>query len=131
MFNLPLTAPYFHDGSAADLHEMLDFYIRGGNDVEQRVKLKKLDPRQEARGGRRGGRARGGHNVRTADVENVIKMLEGLTDPRIAEGTGPCAHPNLELVLDDGSFFWLGASDDPQAMTEPNPGLSYGPTIAP
>jgi hypothetical protein len=64
-------------------------------------------------------------------VENIIKVLEGLADPRIAEGTGPYAHPNLELVLDDGSFFRLRASDDPQSMTEPSPGLSYGPTIAP
>lgn len=109
LFNLPLTAPYFHDGSAADLSEMLDFYIRGGNRVSQDVKLKKLD------------------DVTERDKANVIAMLEGLTDPRIAEGSGPYAHPSLKLDLGDGTFFWMHASDAPNADPEA-PGLSYGPT---
>lgn len=113
LFNLPLTAPYFHDGSAADLSEMLDFYIRGGNRVDQKVKIKNLEKR-----------------IKKRDKSNVIAMLEGLTDPRIAEGSGPYAHPSLQLFLDDGSFFWMDSSDDPDANPEA-PGLSYGPTINP
>ncbi|MDE0886253.1 MAG: hypothetical protein OSB70_12055 [Myxococcota bacterium] len=110
LFNLPLTAPYFHDGSAADLSEMLDFYIRGGNRVDQKVKIKNLKGRMKKR-----------------DKANVIAMLEGLTDPRIAKGSGPYAHPSLQLFLDDGSYFWMHASDDPEADSK-TPGLSYGET---
>jgi hypothetical protein len=113
LFNLPLTAPYFHDGSAADLSEMLDFYIRGGNRVDQDVKIKKLKKR-----------------IKKRDKANVIAMMERLTDPRIAKGSGPHAHPSLQLFLDDGSFFWMHASDDPEADPEA-PGLSYGATIKP
>ncbi|MEZ7979556.1 MAG: hypothetical protein QMC74_07655 [Myxococcota bacterium] len=109
LFNLPLTAPYFHDGSAADLSEMLDFYIRGGNRVDQKFKIKKLKKR-----------------IKKGDKANVIAMLEGLTDPRIAEGSGPYAHPSLQLFLDDGSFFWMDASDDPEA-----PGLRSDPRSTP
>ena len=114
LFNLPLTAPYFHDGSAADLSEMMEFYIRGGNRVSQKVKIKKLQRRLR------------GMKLRK-DKANVIAMLEGLTDPRIAEGSGPYAHPSLKLDLGDGTFFWMHASDDPGADPEA-PGLSYGPT---
>jgi hypothetical protein len=67
---------------------MLDFYIWGGNRVGQKVKIKNLKGR-----------------IKNRDKDNVIAMLEGLTDPRIAEGSGPYAHPSLQLFLDDGSYF--------------------------
>lgn len=114
LFNLPLTAPYFHDGSEATIPDMLDFYIRGGNHD-----LDKLDSQ-----------------VRQLDASKrerrlVIKMMERLTDPRIAKGEGPYAHPSLPLPLADGSSILLRASDDPAAIADTEglgPGLSYDTT---
>ena len=108
MFNLPLTAPYFHDGSAADLQAMLDFYVRGGNHdlPEKSSHVRPLD-------------------ATPAQQQLVIEMMELLTDPRIAEGSGPYAHPSLKLPLADGSHVLMRASDDPAAQQDAMPGLSY------
>ncbi|MEC8473274.1 MAG: hypothetical protein VXZ38_01370, partial [Planctomycetota bacterium] len=108
LFNLPLTAPYFHDGSAATIKEMLDFYVRGGNhdlpDLNSHIRVLDATP---------------------AEQQLVIEMMEILTDPRIAAGTGPYAHPSLKLPLADGTFVEMRATDDPVALAEANPGLSY------
>ncbi|MCH1495184.1 MAG: hypothetical protein L7U72_08145, partial [Rubripirellula sp.] len=108
IFNLPLTAPYFHDGSAADLQAMLDFYVRGGNHdlPEKNSHVRTLD-------------------ASPAQQQLVIEMMELLTDPRIAEGSGPYAHPSLKLPLADGSHVLMRASDDPEAQQDAMPGLSY------
>ena len=55
----------------------------------------------------------------------VAVMMEILTDPRIAAGTGPYAHPSLKLPLADGTFVQMRATDDPVALADANPGLSY------
>ncbi|HTF38952.1 MAG TPA: cytochrome-c peroxidase, partial [Blastocatellia bacterium] len=34
--NVELTAPYFHDGSAATLAEVVRFYVKGGNENPNR-----------------------------------------------------------------------------------------------
>lgn len=105
LFNLPLTAPYFSDGSAATLEEMLDFYLRGGNhdlpEKSSQVRVLDASPREQAL---------------------VIELMKGLTDPRIAAGSGPFAHPSLDIPLADGSTLKLVASDAGEA---PNPGLTY------
>ena len=111
LFNLPLTGPYFHDGSAATLGEMVDFYIRGGNHD-----LPELDSQ-----------------VRNLDASKrerrlVIKMMQRLTDPRIASGEAPYNHPSLSLPLGDGTEVILRASDSAEAMEDEGalgPGLSY------
>lgn len=105
LFNLPLTAPYFSDGSAATLEEMLAFYLRGGNhDLPKKssqVRVLDASPREQAL---------------------VLELMNGLTDPRIAAGTGPFAHPSLDIPLVDGSILKMAASD---AGVAPNPGLTY------
>ena len=60
-----------------------------------------------------------------AEQQLVIEMMEILTDPRIAAGTGPYAHPSLKLPLADGTFVQMRATDDPVALADANPGLSY------
>ncbi|MGC6448635.1 MAG: hypothetical protein ACON5J_19565, partial [Rubripirellula sp.] len=55
----------------------------------------------------------------------VIEMMKRLTDPRIAGGTGPFTHPSLKLPLADGTFIQMRATDDPIALADANPGLSY------
>jgi cytochrome c peroxidase len=34
--NVELTAPYFHDGSAATLADVIRYYVKGGNDNASR-----------------------------------------------------------------------------------------------
>ena len=34
--NVALTAPYFHDGSAATLEDVVRFYVKGGNENPNR-----------------------------------------------------------------------------------------------
>jgi len=108
LFNLPLTAPYFHDGSEATLQDMLDFYVRGGNhdlpELSSQIRVLDASP---------------------AEQQLVIEMMELLTDPRIAAGTGPFTHPSLKLPLADGSHLQMRASDDPLALADTMPGLSY------
>ena len=108
LFNLPLTAPYFHDGSAATIEEMMDFYIRGGNHdlkkLSSQIRVLDASPRE---------------------ISLVTEMMEILTDPRIGAGTGPFAHPSLKLPLADGSHLQMRASDDPAALADTMPGLSY------
>ena len=108
LFNLPLIAPYFHDGSAATIKDMLDFYVRGGNhdlpDLNSHVRVLDATP---------------------AEQQLVIEMMEVLTDPRIAAGTGPYAYPSLKLPLAYGTFVQMRATDDPVALADANPGLSY------
>lgn len=105
LFNLPLTGPYFSDGSAATLEEMLDFYLRGGNHdlpkLSSQIRVLDASPREQAL---------------------VLELMRGLTDPRIAAGTGPFTHPSLDIPLVDGSTLKLLASDAGEA---PNPGLTY------
>ncbi len=114
LFNLPLTAPYFHDGSEMTIPDMLDFYIRGGNHDLDKLdsQVRKLDASKRER-------------------RLVIKMMERLTDPRIAKGEGPYAHPSLTLPLPDGATIRLRASDDPAALADTEglgAGLSYDTT---
>ena len=104
LFNLPLTLPLFHDGSALTVAEAVDFYIRGGNHCE-RNGGGEVDCDSQIRPLR----------VRGNDRQNVIDLLEKLVDPRIAEGTGPWAHPSLELILSDGSVINMEPSDTDQA----------------
>lgn len=103
LFNLPLTAPYFHDGSAQTLEEMLDFYVRGGDFNFDNINshVRPLD------------------DVTEQQYQDVLEMMRGLTDPRIAEGTGPFGHPSLEIPLGDGTSLLLNPSDAGQG------GLDY------
>lgn len=95
LFNLPLTAPYFHDGSAETLEDMLNFYVRGGDFNLDNVNshVRPLD------------------DISEQDFQDVLEMMRGLTDPRIAEGSGPFGHPSLTIPLGDGSSLLLNPSD--------------------
>ena len=95
MLNLPLTAPYFHDGSAETLKDMLDFYVRGGDFNLDNVNshVRPLDATRK-------------------EYNRVLRMLENLTDPAIEEGVYPFAHPSLDIPLQDGRTLHLNASGE-------------------
>jgi len=75
--NVELTAPYFHNGRANTLREVLDFYDRGGDfHINQ---APSLTPR----------------NYTVPEKDAIIALLATLTDPRIAAGIQPFDKPTL------------------------------------
>ncbi|MHB8882842.1 MAG: cytochrome c peroxidase, partial [Thermodesulfovibrionales bacterium] len=82
--NVELTGPYFHNGGAATLEEVVDFYVRGGNFPH--VNIVDLDPDiaeilflQNA-------------PERSAEV---VAFLKALTDERVRQEMAPFDHPQL------------------------------------
>ncbi|MDC0278886.1 hypothetical protein OAL43_01630 [bacterium] len=94
LFNLPLTAPYFHDGSAETLKDMLDFYVRGGdfNERNRNSHVRELD-------------------ASDAEYRRVLKLMRQLTDPRIEAGLPPFSHPSLTIPLSSEREVYLAPSD--------------------
>jgi cytochrome c peroxidase len=83
--NVALTAPYFHNGSAATLEDVIDFYVRGGNFPAEN--LADLDP-IIGEGLRL---LEGKENLHDA----IVAFLESLTDPRVVAASAPFDHPEL------------------------------------
>lgn len=76
--NVELRAPYFHDGSAATLEEVVDFYDRGGDFHQNQAGLVApigLSAQQKA--------------------ALVAFLKRPLTDARVVDETGPFARPTL------------------------------------
>ena len=94
LFNLPLTGPYFHDGSAETLEEMMVFYVRGGDFNQKNVHshVRELD-------------------VTKKEYRLVLKLMKQLTDPRIEAGEPPFDHPSLTIPLHDGREVYLAPAD--------------------
>ncbi|MGE3174696.1 MAG: cytochrome-c peroxidase [Planctomycetota bacterium] len=77
--NVALRAPYFHDGSAATLQDVLAFYARGGDfHVNQDVLVASM-PGQ----------------ISTQDRQSLAAFLDALTDPRVVQGLPPFDRPRL------------------------------------
>lgn len=75
--NVALRAPYFHNGSAETLADVVAFYDRGGDfalNQDPLIQPLGLSPGQRAA---------------------LVAFLEALTDPRVANETGPFARPTL------------------------------------
>jgi cytochrome c peroxidase len=83
--NVALTAPYFHNGSAATLEEVMDFYTRGGNFPA--ANLHELDPLI----GQGISLLQGKETLHAA----IIAFLKALTDPRVVAESAPFDHPEL------------------------------------
>jgi cytochrome c peroxidase len=81
--NVALTAPYFHNGDALTLRQVLEFYRRGGNVAP----LTELDgtPIEPL-----------GTPVLTADeIDALIAFMVALTDERVVYRRAPFDHPQL------------------------------------
>lgn len=81
--NVALTAPYFHNGDARTLREVVEFYSRGGNvDPIQQLDGTPIEPL--------------GIPVLTADeIDAIVAFLEALTDERVRYRRAPFDHPQL------------------------------------
>jgi cytochrome c peroxidase len=81
--NVALTAPYFHNGGAATLRQVVDFYSRGGDfaNPNQNPEIQPL-------------------NLSESDKQALVAFLQALTDPRVPAQAAPFDHP--ELVIPNG-----------------------------
>jgi cytochrome c peroxidase len=97
--NVALTAPYFHNGSAGTLRQVVEFYNRGGN-VDAPNKAGQIKPL----------------NLNEQEKQDLVAFLGALTDPRVLLQQAPFDHP--ELVLPNG------ATGDTQSVAGGAPGVA-------
>jgi hypothetical protein len=89
--NIELTGPYFHNGGAATLMEVVEFYTRGGNFPQENAA--NLDRElQEI------GQLRGAPDKRA----NLVQFLPTLTDDRVKFERAPFDHPQFFIPAGDG-----------------------------
>jgi hypothetical protein len=78
--NVELSGPYFHNGSAATLRQVVDFYVRGGDfivaGVTGIVPLPGLTP---------------------ANRDELVDFMLALTDERVRMERAPFDHPSINL----------------------------------
>lgn len=77
--NVELTGPYFHNGSAASLEQVVEFYNRGGNfrnNPELAPDIKPL-------------------GLSESEKADLVAFMKSLTDPRVKNSSGPFDHPQL------------------------------------
>jgi len=84
--NVELTPPYWHNGGALTLEEVVEFYARGGNfaNAELDVEMKPIGTLGNA-----------------TQRDEVVAFLKALTDPRVKNETAPFDHPELLLPQGD------------------------------
>lgn len=84
--NVSLTGPFFHNGGHATLHQVIEFYNRGGDfalenlgDLAPNINPLRLDDQQ---------------------IDDLVAFLEALTDDRVRCQRAPFDHP--EIILPEG-----------------------------
>jgi cytochrome c peroxidase len=89
--NIELTGPYFHNGSAATLLQVVEFYTRMGNFPQENID--NVDPDFQDIGTLRGKPDR---------RANLVAFLQTLTDERVKLEQAPFDHPQLFLPAGNG-----------------------------
>ena len=84
--NVELTAPYFHNGGAATLEQVVEFYNRGGNFAQNNIA--DLDADIQPLG------------LTAAEKSSLVAFLKALTDERVRRHAAPFDHP--QLVVNNG-----------------------------
>jgi cytochrome c peroxidase len=82
--NVELTAPYFHNGSALTLNQVIDFYKRAGN-YASRDKVVEMPTLSEIIGDEQGPK------------DDIVAFLKSLTDERVRDEAAPFDHPALKV----------------------------------
>lgn len=83
--NVALHAPYMHNGSMATLEQVVQFYSRGADFLEQNGI--DMDPGVDGVGGMR--------NKPDEQANMVAFLSNALLDPRVFNESGPFSHPSL------------------------------------
>ena len=84
--NIALTAPYFHNGTAANLRQVVQFYNRGG--IFCRENKRDLDPDIRNLG------------LTPHEEEALVAFMVSLTDMRTVDRKAPFDHPSYLLPID-------------------------------
>jgi cytochrome c peroxidase len=87
--NVELTGPYMHNGGAATLMQVVDFYVRGGDFHEENLTM--LDPIIAGIRGLVGDEDR---------KRELVEFMLALTDERVRQESAPFDHP--QLLVPDG-----------------------------
>jgi cytochrome c peroxidase len=95
--NIALTAPYFHNGTAANLRQVVQFYNRGG--IFCRENKRDLDPDIRSLG------------LSPYEEEALVAFMVSLTDMRTVDRKAPFDHPSYLLPID-------GLEEFPSHVTE-------------
>lgn len=85
-----LTGPYFHNGSAATLRQVVEFYDNGGNFCK--TNKNNLDPDIESLG------------LSEQQKQDLVSFMLSLDDPRVAQEQAPFDHPSLTIASDGAEF---------------------------
>ena len=89
--NIALTAPYFHNGTAANLRQVVQFYNRGG--IFCRENKRDLDPDIRSLG------------LTPYEEEALVAFMVALTDMRTVDRKAPFDHPSYLLPIDGREDF--------------------------
>ena len=84
--NIELTGPYFHNGGARTLEEVVEFYVRGADFFHQNIV--DLDPDVEGIPALQGN---------PAGVADLVAFMKSLTDERVRFERAPFDHPQLTV----------------------------------
>lgn len=98
--NVALTAPYFHNGDARTLHEVVQLYSRGGNVapvVEMDGTL--IEPL-------------GVPSLTSDEIDAIVAFLEALTDERVLYQRAPFDHPQIFVPNGHPSGSGIDANGD-------------------
>jgi cytochrome c peroxidase len=80
--NVALTAPYFHNGDAHTLREVVEFYSRGGNVFPEELDGTDIEPL-------------GIPSLTSDEIDALVAFLETLTDERVLYQRAPFDHPQI------------------------------------
>jgi hypothetical protein len=120
--NVALTAPYFHNGGALTLRQVLEFYSRGGDLAPiTAVDGTPIEPL-------------GVPALTEDEINAVVAFLEALTDERVLYRKAPFDHPQL-FVPNGHPGDHLSVSDNGRGLATdtlieiPETGASGGPPL--
>lgn len=121
--NVELTAPYFHNGDARTLREVVELYSRGGNVAPVTARDGTLiEPL-------------GVPALTEPEIDALVAFLQALTDDRVRYRRAPFDHPQLFVPnghYGDDSFVldlnWDGLADD-RLVEIPAVGAAGGPPL--
>ncbi|MBK6685337.1 MAG: cytochrome C peroxidase [Deltaproteobacteria bacterium] len=81
--NVALTAPYFHNGDASTLRQVVELYSRGGNVFPvQTLDGTRIEPL-------------GVPTLTSDEIDAIVAFLESLTDERVRIAAAPFDHPEI------------------------------------
>jgi hypothetical protein len=96
LLNTELRGPYFHDGSAASLEQVMDFYAMGGGRMNSNVEKDPIEP----------------FVATPAQKKAVVAFMKTLTDERVRWEKAPFDHPELPLPNGQAGDETAVTSDD-------------------